>query len=126
MEKADYVQMMKGYAEVSKTYVQLAVGSLVLPLTFIRDVLGVKSGEALKPFINGYLWCGWLMLLTCIATGLIYQVVAARRIAEFTGGAPHTKNYPRLFFNASVVSFMLGIVLFVAGVALAPVASTKP
>lgn len=120
MEKDDYVQMMKAYAEVSKTYVQLAVGSLVLPLTFIKDLLNVKQGSPLQPLINNYLLWGWGMLLVCIATGMLYQVIAARRIAEFTGGAPFTKTYPRFFFNISVICFFIGLLLFAIGVALAP------
>ena len=66
MEKADFVQMMKGYAEVSKTYTQLAVGSLVIPLTFIRDLLGVSKDEPL-PRTSGS-GCGWDGAVFCCAS----------------------------------------------------------
>jgi hypothetical protein len=52
MPAADFVQMMKGYSEVQKTYTQYAVGSLVLPLTFLRDLLGIPKEAAVGPYVN--------------------------------------------------------------------------
>src|SRR5688572_27357572 len=99
MDKNDFVQMMKEYSEVQKTYTQYAVGSLVLPITFIRDLLGVPERTALHLYLNYSLWIGWGGLLVCVAASLAYQTVAAKRIAEYTGGSPYLKSYPRFWFN---------------------------
>lgn len=119
MEKSDFVQMMKGYSEVQKTYTQYAVASLVLPITFLRDLLGIPKDEALQPFLNYWLWLGWVGLLVCIAASLAYQTVAAKRIAEYTGGSPFLKSYPRLWFNLATGGFFVGILCLFLGVVLA-------
>lgn len=116
MEKADFVLMMKGYSEVQKTYTQYAVASLLLPLTFIRELLGVPKDAALQPYVNHWLWIGWTALLVCIASSLVYQTVAARRIAEYTGGSPFLKSYPRLWFNLATGGFFVGLLCLFLGV----------
>lgn len=116
MDKSDFVQMMKGYSEVQKSYTQYAVASLVLPLTFIRDLLGVPKETALQPYLNYWLWIGWVGLLVCIASSLVYQTVAAKRIAEYVGGSPYLKSYPRFWFNLATGGFFVGILCLFLGV----------
>lgn len=119
MEKADFVQMMKVYSEVQRTYTQYAVASLVLPLTFIRDLLGVAKDAALQPYLNYGLWVGWIGLLICIASSLAYQTVAAKRIEEYTGGSQDLKSYPRFLFNLATGAFFVGILCLFLGVVYA-------
>jgi hypothetical protein len=116
MAAADFVQMMKGYSEVQKTYTQYAVGSLVLPLTFLRDLLGIPKEAAVGPYVNYWLWLGWVGLLACIGASLAYQTVASRRIAEYLGGAPFQKSYPRFWFNLATGGFFVGLVCLFIGV----------
>jgi hypothetical protein len=120
MEKNDYVQMMKMYSDVQKAYTQYAVGSLVLPLTFLKDILGIPKDTSVAPYVNYWLWLGWLGLLVCIGASMAYQTASARRIAEFTGGAPFSKTYPRFWFNLSTIGFFIGLVMLVVGIVTAP------
>jgi hypothetical protein len=110
----DYARMMNGFSEVTKTYVQLAVAALVLPLTFIRDILGVATGP-LQADLNIFLFAGWGMLLLSIGAGMLYQVIAARRIAEELTGSKAMRSFPRTFFQTCVISFFGGIFFFVVG-----------
>lgn len=119
MEKSDFILIMKGYSEVQKTYTQYAVASLLLPITFLRDLLGIPKDAALQAYLNYWLWLGWAGLLVCIASSMAYQTVAARRIAEHTGGAPFQKSYPRVWFNLATGSFFVGILCLVLGVVTA-------
>lgn len=119
MDKADFVQMMKGYSEVQKTYTQYAVASLLLPITFLRDLLGIPKEAALQPYLNCWLWLGWVGLIVCVASSMAYQTVAARRIAEYTGGAPFQKSYPRIWFNMATIGFFVGVVCLFLGVVAA-------
>ena len=43
MDKGDYVALMQKYIEATKSVVQLATASLILPLFFIRKILGVPE-----------------------------------------------------------------------------------
>ena len=119
MDKSDFVQMMKGYSEVQKTYTQYAVASLLLPITFLRDLLGIPKEAALQPYLNCWLWVGWVGLIVCIASSMAYQTVAARRIAEYTGGAPFQKSYPRIWFNIATAGFFVGVLCLFLGVVTA-------
>ena len=121
MSAADFIQMMRGYSDVQKTYTQYAVGSLVLPLTFLRELLGIPKDTPIEPYINYFLWVGWIGLLTCVGTSLAYQTVAARRIAEYLGGAPFQKTYPRLWFGLATGSFFVGLLCLFIGVVQAKV-----
>jgi len=118
MEKSDFVQMMKGYSEVQKTYTQYAVASLLLPITFLRDLLEVPKGVALQSLIaiNDWLLFGWVGLIVCLASSMAYQTVAARRIAEYIGGAPVLKSYPRIWFNLATAGFFVGILCLFLGI----------
>ncbi len=126
MDKSDFVQMMRGYSDVQRTYTQYAVASLVLPLTFLRDLLGIPKETALAAYIDGWLWVGWVGLLVSILFSLAYQTVAARRIAEFTGGASFQLSYPRFWFIGSTTAFFVGITCLFIGVVRAPGAAKPP
>lgn len=126
MSVADFVQMMKGYSDVQKTYTQYAVASLVLPLTFLRDLLGIPKEAAVGPFVNYWLWLGWVGLLVCIGASLAYQTVASRRIAEYLGGAPFLKSYPRFWFNLATGGFFVGLVCLFIGVVQAKAPPKAP
>jgi hypothetical protein len=117
--------MMRGYSDVQRSFTQYAVASLVLPLTFLRDLLGIPKEVALAGYIDSWLWIGWVGLLLTILFSLAYQTIAARRIAEVTGGAPFLFTYPRFWFISSTTAFFVGITCLFIGVVRAPGAN-KP
>jgi hypothetical protein len=47
------IEVMKARLEVSKDFTQLAIGALVLPISFIRMILGVPNGKSIKPKLSG-------------------------------------------------------------------------
>lgn len=119
-KQENYVTVMTSYRETIKSIVQLSVASLVLPVTFIRDILGIKSNEPIIEHIHWLLILSWVFLLISLGTGLYYQLVAAKRIEIKIWREEYSiKYYPRLAYKVAVVAFYLGIVAFLSGVSVA-------
>lgn len=69
--------VMAMYVDSAKGYVQVATGALLLPIVFLHNVMGLKQEDALR-WIPGPMWLSWILLLTSIGAGLLYQVRAVR------------------------------------------------
>jgi hypothetical protein len=69
--------VMQMYVDSVKSYTQMATGALLLPIVFLRQVMGLKDSEAVS-FLPTPLWAAWILLLLSIGAGLLYQVRAAR------------------------------------------------
>jgi hypothetical protein len=50
------------YQELIKIVINLATAALVLPVVFIKDFLGLKEGEYIKPHLNLLAYSAWLLL----------------------------------------------------------------
>jgi hypothetical protein len=111
------IEVMKAWLEVSKDFTQLAIGALVLPISFIRMILGVPNGKSIKPYLNNYLYGAWLFLFSSIGFGMLYQGVATCYIGS------HLVDRESFMceFDASTVftwstcTLVIGVVLFLLG-----------
>lgn len=113
-----YVVMMQGWLAVSSDNMQLAVASLVLPVVFLRQVLGVPEGETLSSRLNGWLYASWLILLVSIGFWMFYQTIATCRIGERLGngdGLACRIGDPNIVFSLAAASLVAGVVSFVVG-----------
>ena len=84
MSSDDYKQIMSMFSDNAKTYTQVAIAALLLPITFIRQVIGVAPNAPIEPHLNWVLISSWLLFLIAIASGLLYQYIAVKLVeAEF-------------------------------------------
>lgn len=61
------------YNKIVATVISLATGSLVLPILFLRDFLGVTPGIAVAAFLDRWAYLGWGCLGGSILAGLLYS-----------------------------------------------------
>ena len=112
--------IMKMYVDRGKAYVQVATGALVLPIVFLKNLLGLREGDPLG-WIPGPIWISWLLLLASIGAGLGYQVRAVGYLEEAMEGDDNqdgAKIFPRepgFLFDVMAVTFYLGMMFFVIG-----------
>ena len=123
------VAVMQAWLSVASDYSKLAVASLILPIVFLRNLLGVPEGKSLYAYINKYLYASWLILFISIGLGMLYQAIATCYIgAHLVNKSAFACNFPaQPTFQLFTVSFLIGIGLFIVGavVALKNVANEK-
>ena len=73
-----YIKKMTMYSETIKTYIQIAMATLVVPITFYKQLLGLKDDDPV--ILDNWLICSWIVLLLSIGLGLFYQYFAIKRI----------------------------------------------
>jgi hypothetical protein len=122
--------IMQMYVDNGKAYVQVATGALLLPITFLRNILGLGEHDALT-WIPAPIWISWISLLLSIGAGLLYQVKAVgylERAMEDEEEDPDSgdlsavqrwknmiETQPGIIFDLMAVTFYLGIFFFVIG-----------
>jgi hypothetical protein len=121
MSSDEYKQIVSMFSDNAKTYTQVAIAALLLPITFIRQVIGVPPTEAIGPHLNWVLKSSWLLLLIAIASGLLYQYIAVKLIE---GHFAHSKQFygilgclikrPDKVYAVMMLAFYLGACFFVA------------
>lgn len=108
----NYMSMMKGYIDTTKGVMQLALASLMLPIFFLRQIVGVSKGESLAAHINFTLIGSWLLLLISVGLGLIYQFIASNRIEQKLDGTWKASRLPSFCFRGMALTFFLGVATF--------------
>ncbi len=126
--------VMSMYVDSGKAYVQVATGALLLPIVFLRNLLGLGERDPLG-WIPGPMWISWVLLLLSIGAGLLYQVKAVGYLEDAMEGtdgdsedvaenavAPFLKRWrkkipaePGFVFDLMAVTFYLGMLFFVIG-----------
>ena len=105
--------MMTEYRGFASYLTQMSVASLILPIFFIRDIMGVPENESIGDHINLYIILSWVLLFTAIGSGIWYQYVATKKIIEGTGKRIRR---PVLFFGIMLGAFYLGIGFFILSI----------
>jgi hypothetical protein len=110
----DHDRRMTLWMEAAKGCNQLSMAALVLPVFFLRTVLGIPPDQALVAHIDLALWISWGFLSVSIALGLAYQLIATKLLT--TGGSFEMPLYPERVFQGTVASMYVGLCAFVVGV----------
>jgi hypothetical protein len=120
MNKDDYVKLMQKYIEATKSVVQLAIGSLILPIFFIRKILGKPEGQSVSQYIDWIIITSWVCLGISVGAGAVYHWLAVSRIEKKFEDSIEPSNAPRIWFAITYAAFFVGIVFFIvwAGIAL--------
>ncbi len=124
--------IMQMYVDNGKAYVQVATGALLLPIVFLRNLLGLGDHDPLG-WIPGPMWISWILLLLSIGAGLGYQVRAVgyleKQMEGETSDSPGENagnsyverwmqtipREPGFIFDLMVFAFYLGTMFFVIG-----------
>lgn len=61
------------YSKIVAALISLSTASLVLPVLFLREFLGIPKEKALAPYLNGWAYLGWGSLGLSILLGLAYS-----------------------------------------------------
>ncbi len=121
MSTDEYKLLMSMFSDNAKTYTQVAIAALLLPITFIRQVIGVAQNEPIEPYLNWVLITSWLLFLIAIASGLLYQYIAVKLIEghfahseQFFGILAGFIRRPDKVYAIMMAAFYLGACFFVA------------
>jgi hypothetical protein len=124
--------IMQMYVDNGKAYIQVATGALLLPIVFLRNLLGLSDHDALR-WIPGPMWISWILLLLSIGAGLGYQVKAVgylekameggildaaddnARISYVERWTSMIPREPGFIFDLMAFTFYLGTMFFVIG-----------
>jgi hypothetical protein len=118
------------YQEVMKSLMSLVTASLILPVLFIRDFLGVPSEHAIREKLSLSAYMSWASLFASLVCGMLFYYFSAKFLKVVCGG--HEKPWwkkslwrkrdrsaeefferGRDFFGKGAVAFfLLGLLLF--------------
>ena len=71
-------EIMLAYSDTAKTFTQLALGALVLSITFFEKVIGEPEGMA----FDKVLISAWSFWLVSVLAGALYQYLAVRYLED--------------------------------------------
>ncbi|MGA3016015.1 MAG: hypothetical protein ABSF62_02770 [Bryobacteraceae bacterium] len=92
----------------------VATGSLVLPVLFLRDFLGIPREKALLQFLNCWVYAAWICFAVSIFLGLAYTWLSVKWI-KLAWGQKIVLSEGRLECLLDT-SFVGMAVLFLAGI----------
>jgi hypothetical protein len=123
MKPDEYKQIVSMFSENAKTYTQVSIAALLLPITFIRQVLGVPPNVSIATSLWWPLYSSWALLLVAIAAGLLYQYIAVKLVEarfanseELYGMLKCFIKRPDKIYAIMMLAFYLGAFFFVVGV----------
>ena len=102
-EEHQYIRMMSEYRLNIKYITQMAVGSLIIPIVFHRDIVGLEEHISIMDKANWALIGSWISLLLSIGCGIWYQDIATRKIIR--GDNKGKKRYAIYFYGITVIGF---------------------
>lgn len=79
MESDPKLEIIKAYISSAESFVKLSTGGLVLPIALKSQVFGLFGLTGTLPPVARVLVCAsWLMFLTTIASGVLYEYSAVK------------------------------------------------
>ena len=113
MTNDEFRQLLTLFSDNAKTYTQISTAALILPIIFIRQVLGIEPSQSIKENLDWALVISWIFFLLAIAAGLFYQYVAVKRIEAWLLGKNKLLGMARSIYSIMLISFYLGAFFFV-------------
>jgi hypothetical protein len=118
------------YQEVMKSLMSLVTASLILPIFFIRDFLGVSSGKPIGGELSLPAYLSWGFLFASLLSGMLFYWFSAKYLKVVCGGKEKPgwrkslwkkrERSAEVFFErgrdffgkGAVAFFLLGLLLF--------------
>ena len=119
-EKAqEYIfKIMDLFSQTAKIYTNISVAALMLPITFIRQVLGIGEKDPIKASLDYYMICSWGFFLLAIGSGLLYQYLAVKFIESKMEKKQNVSWFvanPGYIYGIMLGAFFIGALLFTLG-----------
>ena len=110
-------KVMRLFIDNAKTYTQLSSGALALTVIFARNVLGLKTDQAMP--LDSWLIASWILFLVAIGCGGYYQYLGVKFI-EWKSGIQRSHpawpawliKHPWPVYGVMLLSFYIGMVFF--------------
>jgi hypothetical protein len=120
MDADHYKQIVSMFSENAKTFTQVSIAALILPITFIRQVLGLASDQKIAENLGLALLLSWALFLLAIGAGLLYQYIAVKLVEgrfenskKLYGKMKWFIENPEKIYATMMIAFYLGACLFV-------------
>lgn len=115
-DKKYLLETMKMYSDSAKTFTQLSVGALVLPIVFARQILAIDSKVPLSR--DPLLIVTWGLFLVTIGLGMLYQYLAVKSLLadlweEYSEASNWMIRDPGYVYGTMMFTFFLAAALFV-------------
>lgn len=111
------------YREVVRTLMGLATASLLLPVFFAREFLGIEATIPLKRVFGTGVYWSWVLLVLAIFAGVLFHFLSAKWVRLAWGqsagvfGIPASENFienaMEVCFWTTAVAFIVGLVLVI-------------
>jgi hypothetical protein len=111
------------FREVVQTIIGLSTASLVLPITFLRQILGIGEKQSLVAHLEPAAYWAWGLLAFSILAGIFFQYLSAKwaRLAwgravsvfSFKASDNFVEKSMEVTFWLVVFSFLLGLALLI-------------
>jgi hypothetical protein len=115
MKPEDYKSLMSYFIQTAQVINQLTVGALILPIIFIRDILGISETESMIKHLNTFFYISWFLMILTIGFSISYQTLAAKRIEQYYLGTMKGPKFAQILFRSMFISFFCCILFFLLG-----------
>jgi hypothetical protein len=112
------------YRDVVKTLMTLSTASLLLPVFFAREFLGVEGKVPLKDVVGWPVICSWVLLGLAIFSGIAFHFLSAKWVRLAWGQETDFWRFPvtetaierflNFFFWSTALTFMSGFAFVIA------------
>jgi hypothetical protein len=87
------------YSRVVSSIISLSTGTLLLPVLFFRNLLGVANEKPILPLLDGRAYAAWVSLGVSILLGLVHSWLSAKWVKLAWGQA--------IWFSEGTLEFLL-------------------
>ena len=115
--KAEYqwkIEVNDRYQKVVATILTLSTASVILPVSFLRDILAIDKGKALIPYLGAPIYWSWAFLGFSILFGILFYYFSAKWVKQAWG--------IKTLFSTKIIevildfAFWLMVVFFILGI----------
>lgn len=90
------------YQEAMKTLISLVTASLVLPIFFIRNFLGISDPVPIRPHLHASAYWAWVFLFASLLCSMFFYLGAAKFVKVVCGGK---EEWPKRLFRIDPEKF---------------------
>jgi hypothetical protein len=96
------------YQEAIKILANLVTASLVLPILFVKNFIGLKDNQSVAPYLHFQAYGSWILLFLSLVCGMAFFWSSAKYVKVVSGGE---ESFSEATFEGIRDSSILGMVL---------------
>lgn len=119
--------IFEAWLELAQGYREVVTAAFLLPIFFLRQIIGVDEGKSVVPHINLFFIISWIFLALSVASGILYENAATCIILQAeTNKTGFACNFPAWFLYISYMGlFVVGLIFFGLGALLSVIRREK-